>query len=139
MIGEESDCSEDEEATGQENGNATGGSPPRKELRISDLLFDDEEDDGEEDQLLKELQQDPIFQISMKDNLTNFLQNFTKTEQFAEYAQHLNEDEKVILRSIQVSIWNVRTSAPAQWASDAHLAQISYYSIYFFIIEILLK
>lgn len=91
---------DDEEANGQEN----GGSPPRKELRTSDLLFDDEEDDGEEDQLLQELQQDQIFQISMKDNLMNFLQNFTKTDQFAEFLPHLNEDEKNVLRSIQVNV-----------------------------------
>lgn len=105
LFGDESDCTEDdneltdEAGTNQEQ-NGSGGSQPK--IFASDLWYDDDED--EDDQLLKELEQDPIFQTSLKDTLTNFLHNFATTEKFAEYAQHLNEDEKNTLRRIQVNL-----------------------------------
>lgn len=67
------------------------------------LLFELADDEEEDDQLLKELLQDPIFQTSMEENLTKFLQNFSQSERFAEYVSHLNENEKITLRNIQVN------------------------------------
>lgn len=102
LFDDESDDSEDDnlnvETDPKQSQNCA--SPP-KVFHTSDLWY---EDDDEDDQLLKELEQDPIFQTSLKDTLTKFLQNFTTTEKFAEYAQHLNEHEKSVLRSIQVNI-----------------------------------
>ena len=94
LFGDESDCTEDDneltDETGTNHGQngGSGGSPP-KVFHTSDLWYDDDED--EDDQLLKELEQDPIFQTSLKETLTKFLQNFATTEKFAEYAQHLND------------------------------------------------
>lgn len=108
LFGDESDCTEDDELTEgpganqQQNGGSNGGSPP-KVFHASDLWYDDEEED-EDDQLLKELEMDPIFQTSLKETLTKFLQNFATTDKFAEYAHHLNEDEKNTLRRIQVNL-----------------------------------
>ncbi|XP_031636369.1 importin-9 isoform X2 [Contarinia nasturtii] len=81
----------------QQNGNTS-----QKLFHVSDLWCDDDED--EDDELLKELEKDPIFQTSLNETLTKFLQNFATTERFAEYAQHLNEEEKRILRGIQVNV-----------------------------------
>lgn len=107
LINEESDFnSDDDDADVDEAGNPIGenGVSPGQHsvLRASQLWFDDDEE--EDDQLLQELLQDPIFQTGMDENLTKFLQNFTQAEQFAEYARHLNENEKIILRGIQVNV-----------------------------------
>lgn len=111
LINEESDYNtDDEDGDVDEAGNPIGdnGASPGQSgplhsiVRTSDLWFDDDEED--DDQLLQELLQDPIFQTSMDENLTKFLQNFTQAEQFTEYAGHLNENEKIILRSIQVNV-----------------------------------
>lgn len=107
LINEESDYdSEDEDGDVDEAGNQIGengtSAGQHSILRTSQLWFDDDEE--EDDQLLQELLQDPIFQTGMDENLTKFLQNFTQAEQFAEYARHLNESEKVILRGIQVNV-----------------------------------
>lgn len=98
---------EDTEGTDDENTQTTpnqpqGGGEPQKLLYASDLWFDEDED--EDDQLLKELEQDPIFQTSLKETLIKFLQNFATTEKFTEYAQQLNQHEKDVLRGIQVNI-----------------------------------
>lgn len=104
LYGNESDASDDENdldddtnPIAQQNGGA-----PQKSFHTSDLWFDDDAD--EDDQLLKELEKDPIFQTSLNETLTKFLQNFATTEKFAEYAQHLNEYEKRILRGINVNV-----------------------------------
>lgn len=103
LFDDESDDSEDDHLNVETDPNQSQNctSPP-KVFHTSDLWYED--DDDEDDQLLKELELDPIFQTSLKDTLTNFLQNFTTTEKFAEYAQHLSEHEKNVLRSIQVNI-----------------------------------
>lgn len=106
LFDDESDDSDEENDLNDETSPAQqqqqNGGSPQKAFHTSDLWYDD--DDDEDDQLLKELEQDPIFQTSTKDTLTKFLQNFTTTDKFAEYAQHLNEDEKNVLRAIQVNI-----------------------------------
>lgn len=104
LFGNNSECTEDDneltDETVPNNQQNARGSPPK--IYASDLWYDDEEDD-EDDQLLKDLEQDPIFQTSLKETLKKFLQNFATTEKFAEYAQQLNEDEKNILRRIHVN------------------------------------
>lgn len=95
----EDDSSREDGTDGTENG-GIGGSP-KKVLLTSDLL-DGEEAEDEDDQLLRELEQDPIFKSSLNENLTKFLQNFIKAEQFGEFAMHLNDHEKNILNEIQI-------------------------------------
>lgn len=104
LFGDESDGSDDDNDLNDEAdpNQPQNGTSPQKVFHASDLWYDDDED--EDDQLLKELEQDPIFQTSLKETLTKFLQNFTTTDKFAEYAQHLNENEKNVLRGIQVNI-----------------------------------
>lgn len=103
LFGDESDGSDDDNLNDEADPNQSQNNAPSTKLfHTSDLWYDD--DDDEDDQLLKELEQDPIFKTSLKDTLTNFLQNFTATEKFAEYAQHLTESEKNVLRGIQVNI-----------------------------------
>lgn len=51
-----------------------------------------------------ELMQDPIFQTGMEEMLTKFLQNFSREEHFREFVGRLNDTEKEILRSIQVTV-----------------------------------
>lgn len=74
-------------------------------LKLFLLLFfaidDDEEDNGQ--QLMEELLQDPIFQTSMEENLTKFLQNFSRDDHFREFTEHLTAQEKLILQGIQVT------------------------------------
>lgn len=96
------DVDEAGNAIGENGTSTTAKSGQESCLRVSQLWFDDDEE--EDDQLLQELLQDSIFQTSMDENLTKFLQNFTQAEQFAEYAGHLNESEKNILRGIQVNV-----------------------------------
>lgn len=103
LLDEESDYSDDSEKN-LESGNETqqnGGPSSQKVLKTSDLWLDEEED--EDDQLLKELENDPIFKKDMNENLTNFLKNFTNHEQFSEYVQYLTENEKNVLRGIQAN------------------------------------
>lgn len=103
LFDEESDDSDDDHLNVETDPNQPSNNPTSpKVFHTSDLWCDDEDD--EDDQLLKELEQDPIFQTSLNDTLTKFLQNFTTTEKFAEYAQHLSEHEKSVLRGIQVNI-----------------------------------
>lgn len=104
LFDDESDDSDDDHLNVETDpGQSQNCTSPPKVFHTSDLWYEDDED--EDDQLLKELEQDPIFQTSLKDTLTKFLQNFATTEKFAEYIQHLNEHEKSVLRSIQVNVW----------------------------------
>lgn len=94
----EDDSSPEDGTDGIENGGICG--PPKKVLLTSDL-FDAEETEEEDDQLLRELEQDPIFKSSLNENLTKFLQNFIQAEQFGEFAVQLNDHEKTIVEGIQ--------------------------------------
>lgn len=60
--------------------------------------------DDSNDQLMQELMQDPAFDINMEENLTKFLQNFSRDDNFNEFTQHLTQLEKIILQGIQVSV-----------------------------------
>lgn len=98
------DSSPEDGTDGTEHGHSSGGGgggSPKKVLLTSDLI-DAEDTEDEDDQLLKELEQDPIFKSSLNENLTKFLQNFIKAEQFIEFAMHLNHQEKTILGGIQI-------------------------------------
>lgn len=95
----EDDSSHEDGTDGTENGGI--GGTPKKVLLTSDL-FDAEDTEEEDDQLLRELEQDPIFKSSLNENLTKFLQNFIQAEQFDEYAMYLNDHEKTILSGIQI-------------------------------------
>lgn len=66
------------------------------------MLFDEDEDEGDDQQLMQELLQDPIFQGDMEQNLTKFFQNFSLDESFRAFAEQLNNTEKSLLQSIQI-------------------------------------
>lgn len=95
--------SEEDEMPDQEPVPETNAESSLPKYRLADMWYTggDDDDDEDDDQLLKELESDPMFQGDMKDKLRTFLQNFMKAEQFNEYLQYLNEDEKKILQSIQ--------------------------------------
>lgn len=97
---------DDEDEEGGEEGNIddSGDSFGENErtLNASNLWFDDDED--EDNQMLQDLLPDPVFVNNLEENLTKFLQNFARAEQFVEYANHLNENEKLILRSIEIGV-----------------------------------
>lgn len=75
---------------------------------LFDLVFffflEEEDQDGEYDQLMQDLMQDPIFQTNMEENLTKFLQNFSRDDHFGEFAVHLTVAEKTVLQAIQVTV-----------------------------------
>lgn len=124
------DDEDDDGAADADDGNESdasdegvAGSNARSPIRVSDLLdgkqgfylyvkyllnccyfFTEANDDGEDDLLMKDLMQDPIFQTNMEENLTTFLQNFSRDDHFREFAGHLNETERNILHSIQVTV-----------------------------------
>lgn len=52
--------------------------------------------------MLKELLNDPVMQNDF--DLIKFMQNFTRDDTFKEFVVHLNDTEKEILRSIQVTV-----------------------------------
>lgn len=60
--------------------------------------------DDSNDQLMQELMSDPAFDINMEENLTKFLQNFSRDDNFIQFTQHLTQLEKIILQGIQVSV-----------------------------------
>ncbi|GAB0089716.1 importin-9 [Sergentomyia squamirostris] len=93
MAGEESD----QETEGEDDEHNQSHD---ETLFRSGSIFNRYEDDLEKnDPMLEELiQQDPMFQNSMEENLTKFLQNFSRDEHFSEFASHLNDDEKIALR-----------------------------------------
>ncbi|XP_037952610.1 importin-9 [Teleopsis dalmanni] len=79
-------------------------SPPKGRF-ISDLYFNDDDDEDVDDDLLtQELSKNPLFQANMEEYLAGFLQNFSSSEHFNMFVPHLNEQEKSILRSIQVNV-----------------------------------
>lgn len=60
-----------------------------------------EETEEDDNQLLLELQQDPIFKEDMEKNLTKFLQNFSGNENFGSFIDQLTDNEKKILQNLQ--------------------------------------
>lgn len=95
--------SDDESETQSDDEQDTSEKSPNKIRTVSDLYFNDEDDENaDDDQLMQELLKDPIFQTNMEDNLTKFLQNFSTSEHFPMFVEQLNDSEKATLRSIQV-------------------------------------
>ncbi|XP_059621898.1 importin-9 [Phlebotomus argentipes] len=93
VAGEESDDATDDE---EEDPNQS----QEVQVYLSGRIFNRYEEEVEKnDPLLEELiRQEPMFQNSMEENLTKFLQNFSRDEHFREFAQHLNDDEKSTLQ-----------------------------------------
>lgn len=58
--------------------------------------------DEEDDPMLKDLLNDPIMQSDF--DLIKFTQNFSRDDTFKDFLVHLNQNEKDILRSIQVNV-----------------------------------
>lgn len=101
LFDDDAELSDDDSSPEDGTENSTMAGSPKKVLLTSDLL-DIEDPEEEDNQLLKELEQDPIFKASLNEILTKFLQNFIKAEQFVEFAMHLTENEKTILGGIQI-------------------------------------
>lgn len=69
------------------------------------MLYDGDEDTDEDDeQMMAELMQDPIFQGNMEETLTKFIQNFSQKEQFTLFKPMLSESDMTILQSINVPV-----------------------------------
>lgn len=69
------------------------------------MLYDGDEDTDEDDeQMMAELMQDPIFQGNMEETLTKFIQNFSQKEQFTLFKPMLTESDMTILQSINVPV-----------------------------------
>ncbi|XP_030375872.1 importin-9 [Scaptodrosophila lebanonensis] len=89
--------SEDDVTEEEESG--TGGvSKPRY---ISDLIFDADEDNDEDDHQLQELLKESNYQGDMAENLQKFLINFRQSEHFPILYEHLNASEQLILTKLQ--------------------------------------
>ncbi|XP_036335819.1 importin-9 [Rhagoletis pomonella] len=101
---EEDSDEEDDLSSGAVGDKSSGNSPPKPRF-ISDLYFnEDDEENTDDDQLTQELMKNPLFQTNMEENLTKFLQNFSSNEHFSMFVSHLNEAEKQVLKSIQVDV-----------------------------------
>lgn len=94
---DEEEYSEDDDAAEQETETEAKA---QKSFRVSDLCYTDGDDDTD-DNMLKELESDPMFQGDIKEKLREFLRNFMQADQFNEYVQYLNEDEQNMLRRLQ--------------------------------------
>ncbi|XP_032576185.1 importin-9 [Drosophila sechellia] len=71
---------------------------PAKPRYISDL-FESDEDNADDEQLLQELLKETNYQGDIADNLQKFLTTFTQNEHFPTFYEHLTEGERVILLS----------------------------------------
>jgi len=85
----EDEVSEDDDAPGT-------AAKPRY---ISDLCFDMDDEDVEDEQLLQTLLKESNFTGDIGENLHKFLTNFTQNEHFPTFFEHLNESERRILLS----------------------------------------
>uniref|UniRef100_A0A034VML9 Importin-9 n=1 Tax=Bactrocera dorsalis TaxID=27457 RepID=A0A034VML9_BACDO len=100
---EESD-EDDDPSSGAAGDKPSGNSPPKPRF-ISDLYFNEDDDENtDDDQLTQELMKNPLFQTNMEENLTKFLQHFSSNEHFGMFVSHLNNAEKQVLNSIQVEV-----------------------------------
>uniref|UniRef100_A0A336MGN8 CSON015154 protein n=1 Tax=Culicoides sonorensis TaxID=179676 RepID=A0A336MGN8_CULSO len=67
------------------------------------MLYEGEEETDEDDeQMMAELMQDPIFQGNMEETLTKFIQNFSQKKEFELFKPMLSEFDMSILQSINV-------------------------------------
>lgn len=97
----ESDNGDDDEDDDEEEISENANNQGLRNLSAL-MLYDEDEDEGDDQQLMQELLQDPIFQGDMEQNLTKFFQNFSLDESFRAFAEQLNNTEKSLLQSIQI-------------------------------------
>ncbi|TDG52237.1 hypothetical protein AWZ03_001518 [Drosophila navojoa] len=64
---------------------------------ISDLCFDFDEDNAEDEQVLQVLLKECNYTGDIGENLQKFLTNFTQNEHFPTFYEHLNESERLVL------------------------------------------
>lgn len=83
--------SDEEEEDDDAAGNAA------KPRYISDLCFDMDEENVEDEQLLQELLKETNYKGDIAENLQKFLTTFTQNEHFATFFEHLNEAERLVL------------------------------------------
>jgi len=69
---------------------------PAKPRYISDL-FETDEDNADDEQLLQELLKETNYQGDIADNLQKFLTTFTQNEHFPTFYEHLTEGERLVL------------------------------------------
>lgn len=98
---DEEEYSEDDDAAEQDpEAQANAKTQAQKSFRVSDLCYGDDDDDLD-DNLLKELESDPMFQGDIKEKLREFLRNFMQADQSSDFVQYLNENEQNMLRHLQ--------------------------------------
>ncbi|KAH8313820.1 hypothetical protein KR067_012298 [Drosophila pandora] len=83
--------SDEEEEDDDAAGNAA------KPRYISDLCFDMDEENVEDEQLLQELLKETNYKGDIAENLQKFLTTFTQNEHFPTFFEHLNEAERLVL------------------------------------------
>ncbi|KAH8414089.1 hypothetical protein KR222_005964 [Zaprionus bogoriensis] len=66
---------------------------------ISDLCFDCDDEDVEDEQILQQLLKESNYTNDIGENLQQFLTNFAQNEHFPTFYEHLNESERLILIS----------------------------------------
>lgn len=98
----EEETDEDSEAANESNDLNTSANG--KNISAMMLYEGDDETDEDDEQMMAELMQDPVFQGNMEETLTKFIQNFSQKEQFALFKPMLNEADMSILQSINVPI-----------------------------------
>ncbi|KAH8310718.1 hypothetical protein KR044_002749 [Drosophila immigrans] len=64
---------------------------------VSDLCFEIDEDEVEDEQILQDLLKESNYTSDIGENLHNFLTNFTQNEHFPTFFEHLDEGERLIL------------------------------------------
>ncbi|KAG5682316.1 hypothetical protein PVAND_011675 [Polypedilum vanderplanki] len=66
------------------------------------MLYDDDET-TEDDQMLQDLMQDPIFQEDTEVSLTKFLTDFSRSENYPVFVEQLTPTEKKLLQSLNIT------------------------------------
>lgn len=61
-----------------------------------------EDTSEEDDQLLEDLMQDPIFQEDTEQSLTKFITNFSRNENFAAFVEQLTPNEKKLMNDLRL-------------------------------------
>jgi len=93
------------ETGGEEDANDDDSDSAERIQYLSSLRFSEEEEDidkQEDEELIRELLQNPLCQTNMDENLTTFIQNFSANEHFNMFLPHLNKVEKNALKQINV-------------------------------------
>ncbi|KAH8381947.1 hypothetical protein KR009_001132 [Drosophila setifemur] len=84
----------DSDEEGEDDDSHGNAAKPRY---ISDLIFDQDEENAEDEQLLQELLKETNYKGDIAENLLTFLTTFTQNEHFPNFFEHLNEAERLVL------------------------------------------